>query len=113
MAFDINVKRGDTYDGCVFTIEYEDHTPLDLTGASILMQIKKSASDDEPVLEFTDTDGITITDAINGEFQIDEVIIDILPKIYQYDIQVTLSNGKVKTFVEGKFTVNSDISRIY
>lgn len=113
MPYDIVTKRGDTYDGCVFTIEYEDHTPLDLTGATILLQIKKSASDDTPVLEFTETDGITITDAANGEFQIDEVIIDICPKIYKYDIQITLSSGKVKTFIEGDFTVTSDISRIY
>lgn len=113
MPFDIVTKRGDTYNGAVFTIEHTSGYPVDLTGASILMQIKKSASDDEPVLEFTETDGITITDAVNGQFQIDEVIIEILPKIYQYDIQITLSNGKVKTPIDGTFTVSSDVSRPY
>ena len=43
---------------------------------------------------------ITITDQTNGVFEIDETIIDLIPRLYVFDIQITLSDGTVITPVD-------------
>ena len=110
MATNLSTKRGDTWNGAIFEILLNG-SALDLTGATILCQLKKNKSDNTAVVEFTELDGITITDAPNGVFRIDETIINVVPKAYYYDIQVTLQDGTVITPVDGTFTVSEDVSR--
>ena len=98
-------KRGDTFYQTPINIQV-NNVDLDLTGATILMQLRKEAGG---VVMFTPD--LTITDAPGGDFQIDEQIINISACTYQYDIQITLSDDTVVTWISGLFIINNDISR--
>lgn len=86
-------------------------TYIDLTGCSLLMQLRQKAYI-TPVLSLTDGAGLTITDAAMGQFSIDEQVIELPAYIYLYDIQVTFPTGKVKTYIYGTFTIVEDVSRV-
>ena len=55
--------------------------------------------------------GLTITNASQGRFKINNQIINIDSGVYLYDIEITFSNGEVKTWVSGEFNVKCDITR--
>jgi hypothetical protein len=98
-------KRGDTFYATLFNVKVND-VDLDLTDAVILMQLRKEAGG---VIALTPD--LTITDAAGGDFQIDEQIINIPACTYQYDIQITLADDTVVTWISGLFIINDDISR--
>ena len=102
---DFTHKRGDTFYAVPINIQI-NNVDLDLTDAVILMQLRKEAGG---VVMFTPS--LTITDATGGDFQIDEQIINIPACIYKYDIQITLANDTVSTWISGLFIINDDISR--
>lgn len=105
-------KRGDTFLGISEIEVLINGLALDLTGASVLMQLKKVAGSDTVAKEFsTDNALITITDATAGKIAIESCIIDILPFNYVYDIEVTLASGRVLTVLEGTWEITSDVSR--
>lgn len=107
----IQALRGDTFKEYPFEILI-DNVALNLTGAVIKMDIKKDACS-LPALTLTSVsnNGITITDAVNGEFKINQQIISIPAGNYQYDIQITLANGAVNTWVGGLFQVINTITQ--
>ena len=105
-----NQYRGDTFEGIQFTIN-KNGSPLDLTGASICIQVKINKTDETFVIEWTESDGITITDAVNGVFQIDETIIDVPAAQYQQDVQITLASGEVLTPTFGTWLIVQDVTR--
>jgi len=84
---------------------------LDLTNASLLCQFKPDAYS-AAALTLTNLSGLTITNAVNGQFQINPQIINIPWRTYQYDVQITLAGGVVKTYVSGTMTVTEDISNV-
>lgn len=103
-------QRNATFNEVPFEILI-DGDPLDLTDAVIRMQVKKDACS-SPVLTLTsiENDGITITNAVNGLFKINEQIISIPSCSYEYDIQITLESGEVKYYVGGLFQVVKTIT---
>jgi hypothetical protein len=105
-----NHIKGDTFNGVEFTLEVNS-VAVDLTNASILMYLKKQKAPCDVVASFsTDTTKITITDAVNGVFQFNNQIIDVPAATYDYDIQITLNNGNVKTYIKGTWTILQDIT---
>jgi hypothetical protein len=100
--------KGDTFDGVLFTVKVNT-VALDLTSAHIDMDLRL-----EPLgivaKTFSEGAGITITDASNGKFRIDSQIIDISAGLYYYDIEITLSNGVVKTYVGGRWKILQDVT---
>jgi hypothetical protein len=107
MASTLNftTKRGDTFKQTDFQININTF-PLDLTGGDVKIQLRKEPGG---VVAYTPT--LTIFDPTNGEFCIDEQIIDIQACNYRYDIQVTTEIGEVNTWVSGLFTITDDITR--
>jgi len=107
MASTLNftTKRGDTFKQVDFQININT-IPLDLTDGSVKIQLRKEAGG---VIAFEPV--MTIFDAVNGQFCIDEQIIDIQACIYKYDIQVITENGEVNTWVSGIFEITDDITR--
>jgi hypothetical protein len=107
MASTLNftTKRGDTFKQTDFQINVND-VALNLTGADVKMQLRK-----EPGGVVALEVPITIFDAVNGEFCIDEQIIDIQACSYRYDIQITQASGEVDTWISGLFTITDDITR--
>jgi hypothetical protein len=106
----LQAQRNATFNQVPFEILI-DGEPLDLTGAVIRMQVKKDACS-SPVLTLTsvENDGITITDAVDGKFKINEQIITIPTCNYEYDIKITLDSGDVKYYVGGLFQVVKTIT---
>lgn len=107
MASTLNftTKRGDTFKQTDFQINVNE-VPLDLTDGQVKMQLRKEAGG-VVALEVP----ITIFDPTNGEFCIDEQIIDIQACTYKYDIQITQESGEVDTWISGLFVVTDDITR--
>jgi len=103
--------KGDTFDEVAFSIKI-NNVALDLTGATIKMQLKKSSDLSTASLSLTSVGsaGITITSPTSGLFKINEQIIDIEVFNYAYDIQLTLASGVVKTYVSGTFNITKEIT---
>jgi hypothetical protein len=103
--------KGDTFDEVAFSIKI-NNIVLDLTGAVIKMQLKKSSDLTIALLSLTSVAaaGITITNATGGLFKINQQIIDIEVFNYAYDIQLTLASGVVKTYVSGTFSISKEIT---
>jgi hypothetical protein len=49
--------------------------------------------------------GITITDAANWIFKIDKQIINWLPRLYKYDITITMADGNKRTYITGTWQI--------
>ena len=106
-----STKRGDTFAEVPFQIN-KDGIPLDLTGAIIHMQLRKSPGG-TVYLNLTSVSnlGITMTSALDGAFKINEMILNLEANVYLYDIEITFPSGEVKTWISGQFTVTNDITR--
>lgn len=110
-TLNLSAKRGDTFSEVPFQINVNT-VPLDLTGAVIRMQLRTDYGGDVYLdLTSVESNGITITNPTNGEFKINDIIIDIQPLSYKYDIQITLSNGEVKTWITGIFNILNNVTR--
>jgi hypothetical protein len=103
--------KGDTYDGTQFTITVNS-VALDLTGASIKMALKLEKDQATADLELTTTDGgITISNPpTSGIFSVAKQIIDVAVGKYFYDIQITLQDETVKTYISGRWKITQDIT---
>jgi hypothetical protein len=105
-------QEGDTFNSVQFTCTTTSNavtTPIDLTSVSIKMQLRKTYQS-EALLTLESGSGITITDAVNGVFRIDE-FINISAYNYLYDIQFTYNSGVVKTYVKGFLEVLKEVTR--
>jgi len=80
---------------------------VSLSGASIRMQIYDGAT---VVKTITSSSGITVTDAANGEFQIDDFIPTFSGRL-TYDLQVAFGSGTYNTYFAGEWVVISDITQ--
>jgi len=102
--------RNDTFQKVTFDID-RDGSPIDLTGATIRMMLRLNKTQASPDLSLsTAASGITITDAVNGLFEIDEQIISIDSAVYFHDMELDESGGEVNTLIEGTFTVTQDVT---
>jgi hypothetical protein len=108
--------KGDTFNEVPFEvlrrIDINTTEPISLAGSVIRMQLRKEPCS-VALLSFTSVNdaGITITNGANGQFKINEQIINIQAGRYYYDIEIRFSDNTVKTWVNGYFTVKQDITR--
>ena len=102
--------NGDTFNGVTFTVSV-NAVPLNLTDATIKMQARTQSG--ALALELTTTDNeIEITTPLSGIFSIKEQIITVTdPAKFNYDIQITLSDGTIKTYIEGTWQILPSVTR--
>jgi hypothetical protein len=100
--------KGDTWRGLTVTVTTSG-IPLDITGAEIIMQLRKAPG--SPVVLERSTDGlsITLTEPTVGKFTINKMIIDLTTGVYRYDVQMTLAGDKT-TLLKGTFEITCDIA---
>lgn len=103
-------KRGDTWDGKTFSV-IVNGAPLNLAGASILVEFRKRPHLNPTYTYSTANSKVVITNAATGTFSIVGGIINFDIGYYDYDIQITLSSGNVKTRVAGIWEIKRDTSR--
>jgi hypothetical protein len=100
---------GNTFNGQGFRIVVNG-SPVDLSGAFIKMQLKTSPSAVSALTLDSDSHGITIDETITGRFVIDEQRITAPASVYLYDIQITFSDLKEKTYIRGEWNIIQDIT---
>lgn len=106
-----NHKKGDTWIGIETITINRNGQPLDLTNAKAIMQVRFQP--DSPIaVEFSsDNNTILFTAPTSGILQIPSQIVDIPAGKYLWDLQIILSTGEVKTFLEGDWTILNEITR--
>jgi hypothetical protein len=91
-----------------------ENTPIDLTGASVLMQIKLNNDSTISLVEASTANGlITIGPKNQVNVNVPPVSMNpvVWPNTYYYDIQVTFPGMIVQTIMAGRLIVIKDTSR--
>jgi hypothetical protein len=111
MGLNFQTIKGDTFEQVAFELLLNEE-PYSLEDAIIRMQLRKEYGG-IPFLSLTSVDdaGITITNALDGRFEINKQIINIEPFNYLYDIEIEFGDGTVKTYISGNFLIKSDVTR--
>ena len=105
--------KGDTFNGVTFTLkEGADKTPIDLTGATILSQFRTKEVTGAIQQSFSIGSGITVGNATGGVFSFDAFVLDWNTGTFFYDIQITFTDGSVRTYVKGTLNVIQDITNV-
>jgi len=102
-TYDINVVRGDTWNGISFEISSQ------YTIQSALFRVKAKTTDTTHLLELSSAPagGITVS---GNTVVIDPVIIDIASGRCYYYLKLVMTNGFEKTWVTGQFNIdNGDV----
>ena len=116
-VFTIEVLTNDTLP---FDATTNPYIPLDLTVATIQMQVRQSYNTSTVILTATDLNGrIVKTDSVNGTFEL-RIAPDDLDLVkgnssevhYLYDLMISLSASNTIKVAEGTFTVIRQITRI-
>jgi len=103
--------KNDTFSSVSFTFADGIGDPIDLTDATVRCQFRYRTRTGAAVKTITDGSGITVTDATGGVLEIDEFTpVDWAVDKYYYDIQITFSDGRIKTYVEGLVNVIQDVT---
>lgn len=105
---DIKVWRNDT-----LAINFElsiDGAPIDLSGATIRMQVRPEVGSNTVTLALTEGDGITVTGSSHNMVEVKKLITTAAGS-YVYDLESQFSNGDVKTYVKGNFVISQDITQ--
>jgi hypothetical protein len=82
--------------------------PINITGCTIKFTVKPTKDSTNFVLQKTTASGggITITNAAQGRFLIEQINEFDLPEgEYLYEIKFTFSNGKNKSYLQGTINV--------
>ena len=110
---DLNAHyRGDTWSGFNAFFVDANEAPIDLTGASIRMHVKRAVTDRQPLLAWsTADDTISIVNAPAGQYSVLERIVDLPGRSYEYDVEITLADGRVLTSLYGCWTIENDVTR--
>lgn len=102
----ITCYKGDSlYKTLTFTDGNGD--PLDLSTATVTMQVRRKAGEDI-LLTLAEGTGLTVssnTVLINSVITLDK-------GSYKYDMQFAFASGIVRTYVAGSFGVEDDITRV-
>jgi len=108
----ISLYRGDSKE-LTLTFTNVDDEAVDITGGTVVFTVKNSRedADEAAVMQKTVT---SHENAAGGISKVDIAIEDteeLEPKVYSYDIQLTLPAGVKKTVAIGDFEVLTDITR--
>jgi hypothetical protein len=110
MSLNFQHIKSDTFEAVNFEINV-DTVPVDLSDTIIRMQLRKEYGGVVGLsLTSVGNAGITITDAVNGLFRINQQIINIPAFNYIYDIEFDF-DGVVKTYISGNFLIKNDVTR--
>jgi hypothetical protein len=108
--YNVQIWRNDTWSQ-TFSI-LADTVPVNLTGSTITIQVRKTASASNIDLTLSTADStISIGGASFNEITLNKKVT-IAAGSYLYDMNVSFPSGVVKTYVWGSFFVQEDITKI-
>lgn len=103
-----SLYRGDTFPGIIFKAI---NPTVDMTGATIVMHVKKTIGHTK-VLEWKTADSTIEISTNEVEIkQRDGSYMDIDGGNYVYDVDVTFPDESKQTIVKGEFTIIDDVTR--
>lgn len=112
---DITFKAGNTILLKVTVTDLDTSQVLDLTGASIKFKFAKKATTALPEVEKTTAvgDGVEITDALGGKFEVtlDPADTVQLKGTRYYEADVVEAGGRVSTVISGTMTIEATLLR--
>ena len=85
-------------------------TPLDLTGAIIKIDFKRTDQSTDHKKSITNGNGITVVDALLGIIYIDGFTVDLPAFKYLYDIKITFPGDIPRVYVRGFFPVDQNVT---
>jgi hypothetical protein len=99
----------------VFQYQTVSGVPIDITGASMWMMLRRHAEDVTAELRLgTDTGEIVLTDAVNGMFSV-RIVQDELERLglgdWQHSLIMSDAGGQKNSIWTGKLTNNAGPSR--
>jgi len=110
-----SILQGATFQRDITWTDNTNNTPIDLTGSIVRLQARKRLTSDTTVLDLsTATSGITITDALNGQFQIlltaaETAALDFATAVY--DLEVEFPSGEIRRVLEGTLELKKEVTR--
>lgn len=106
---DLEHYKGNTFDEVLFQYKVNS-VVVDITNFVIRMQLRKE-HEGVVYLELTSvgSNGITITNGVDGAFKINQQVIDIKSGNYIYDIEFD-DNGVIDTYIKGNFNIINDVT---
>jgi hypothetical protein len=110
IAADHNFKlyKGDTF-SAVLTFTDGSGSAINLSAATLVMQVKSKATDSTSELELTEGDGLTVSGGSSNIVTISSNH-DLAAGRYVYDFQAT-TGSTVVTYLKGFITVYQDVTR--
>jgi hypothetical protein len=107
--YNIQIWKNDTWNN-TFTL-LNGVTPINLTGAEVEIQIRKSAKSTDALATLTIGDGITISGTNSNVINV-AYNVDIAAGSYVYDMAIKFSDGTEKTYIWGIFIIYEDVTKI-
>lgn len=113
----LSIYQGQTFDD---EIVFEDGAgdPLDFTGSTARMQIRRALPDDEVILELTTTNGMINALADDGlvKFNVNagetaDLPTDNVDQVWVYDLEVQDGSGGVVRLMQGSVVVYPEVTR--
>jgi len=110
--YDFQFFQGDDHS---FTVAYKnaDGTAKALTDYTAQMQARAAYDSADTVLEISDSDGLTIDEAL-GKIAValdNETTAAIPPGVYVYDLEIISPAGIKKKLIFGKMTVLAEVTK--
>ena len=113
---DLTVYKGSTFSKKFQWKTGEPLTPVDLTGCTIRMQVRKLVTSSSILAEFNESNGmLIITNPINGQFQLDisastSTGFNFTSGVYDIEISYP-DNITVYRLIEGSFIAVPEVTR--
>ena len=107
--YNVKIWRNDSWSQ-VFAI-LADTTPVDLSGCTILIQVRPTPTSATIALTLSTADSSISIGGVNRNQITLNKKVDVTAGSYVYDMNVTFPSGEVKTYIWGNFIVQEDISK--
>jgi hypothetical protein len=110
---DIIIEQGATFRYSLIWKD-SDNLPIDITGYTARMQVRKSFNSNDPLLSLTTENGGIALGGILGTIVVTATAtltaaIDVRAGVY--DLELQSASGVVTRLVEGKVTINPEVTR--
>ena len=111
-TYDISADQGSDLD-TVITYTDDSAVPVNLTGCSARMQVRKFAGSSNSRLNLTSSSGITLGGAAGTiRIVVSAAALSLVPAgSYRYDIELVDTTQTVLKILSGDFVVNAEVTK--
>ena len=111
-VYKIWCEQGATFN-LFFTWKSTSGTPIDLSGMTARMQVRKTKSDPDLIASFTTANGRITLGGVAGTVTVIMSAADtavLTPGVYAYDLEI-VNGPEVTRVIEGSFTVDGEVTK--